>query len=76
MLIILNRCSPMAFYHSVKSFYSVHGTVNYAEENESPSDENFIDIVELPPPVNELTDEEDFDDEILDDENRNLTIIL
>ncbi|CAI9729981.1 Hypothetical predicted protein [Octopus vulgaris] len=58
----LNKCFPMAFYHSVKSFYSVNGTVNYAEENESPSDENFIDIVEIPPPVNELTDEEDLDD--------------
>ncbi|XP_042232369.1 piggyBac transposable element-derived protein 1-like [Homarus americanus] len=66
----------MAFYHSVKSFYSVHDAVNYAEENDSPSDENFIDIVEIPPPVNELTDEEDFDDEILDGENRDPTFIL
>ena len=66
----------MASSHSVKSFYSVHDAVNYAEENGSPSDENFIDISEIPPPVNELTDEEDFDDEILDDENRDPTFIL
>ncbi|CAI9717576.1 Hypothetical predicted protein [Octopus vulgaris] len=56
-----NVYSSMAFYHSV------HDIVNYA----SPSDENLIDIVEILPPVNELTDEQDFDDE-----NRDLTLIL
>ncbi|CAI9721735.1 Hypothetical predicted protein [Octopus vulgaris] len=69
------RYSSMVFYHSVKSFYSLHEAVNYAEENESPSDENFIDIVAISSPVDELTDEEDFDDETLDDENRDPTFI-
>ena len=53
----------MAFNHSVKSFYSLHDAVNYVEENDSPSCKNFVDIVKILPPINELNDE------ILDDEN-------
>ncbi|CAI9726924.1 Hypothetical predicted protein [Octopus vulgaris] len=70
------RYSPMVFYHSVKSFYSVNDAVNYAEENKSPSDESFIDIFEIPSSVNELTDEESFDDVIFADENSDPTFIL
>ena len=66
----------MSFNHPVKSFYSVRDAINYAEEHEPDDDENFIDMVEIPPPVNELTDEEDFDDEILDDEERDESFIL
>ena len=66
----------MSFNHPVKSFYSVRDAINYAEEHEPDDDENFIDMVEILPPVNELTDEEDFDDEILDDEERDESFIL
>ena len=66
----------MAFNHSIKSFYSLHDEVNYVEKNYSPNYENFIDIAEIPLPINKLTNEKDFDDEILDDENRDPTFIL
>ena len=39
----------MTFNHSVKSFYFLHNAVNYVEENGSPSIENFIDMVKIPP---------------------------
>ena len=55
---------------SVKSFYSVRTAQSYLQDNSLDDDVDDVDIVELPPPVNDLTDEEDFDNDILDDENR------
>ena len=60
----------MSFSLSVNSFYSFRDAGDLVEINYFPSDINFIDMVEIPSPVNELTDEEDFSDEILDDDNR------
>ncbi|KAK3869673.1 hypothetical protein Pcinc_025035 [Petrolisthes cinctipes] len=51
----------------VKSFYSLCGAINHIDENAVPDGIDTIDIIHVPPPVDELTDEEDLDD-VIDDE--------
>lgn len=52
----------------VRSFYSLRGAVNHIQENAVPDGIDTIDIVHVPPPVDELTDEEDLDEDVIDDE--------
>lgn len=61
---------------STQTFYSVSEAIDYAEKNYESNDDPFIDMVELPPPVNALSDEEDLDDDLLDDDCRDPTFIL
>ncbi|KAK3878905.1 hypothetical protein Pcinc_016491 [Petrolisthes cinctipes] len=52
----------------VRSFYSLRGPINNIDENAVPDGIDTIDIIHVPPPVDELTDEEDLDEDVIDDE--------
>lgn len=54
---------------AVISFYSLRGAIQHAEEQPVPDGMERIDITQVPPDVDELTDE-DLVDENVDDECR------
>ena len=55
---------------SVKSFYSLRGAIQHIEEQPVPDEVESIEITQVPPDVDELTDEEDLDDEVIEDDCR------
>lgn len=61
---------------ALKDFYKLSHAQEYLEENPPGDEIDVIDIVELPPPVSDLTDEEDLDDDVLEDnENSDPTYV-
>ena len=52
----------------VRSFYSLRPALHDIEENIDSSELVGVDIVQIPPNVDELSDEEDLDDDVVDDE--------
>lgn len=63
-------------YLSVKNFYKASHAQDFLDENPTDDEVDVVDVVELPPPVSDLTDEEDFDDDVLDNENSDPTYLL
>ena len=47
-------------------FYCLRGAIAFIEENPIPQDNDQIDVIEVPPKADAVTDQEDFDDEIVD----------
>ena len=47
-------------------FYCLRDAIAFVEENPIPQDNDQIDVIEVPPKADALTDQEDFDDEIVD----------
>ena len=46
-------------------FYCLRDAIAFIEENPIPQDNDQIDVIEVPPKADALTDQEDFDDEIV-----------
>lgn len=60
---------------SVKSFYLIRGALNRIQENTVPEGVDVIDITQVPPLVDEMIDEEDFDNKVIDDNYTDPTFI-
>ncbi|KAK3861583.1 hypothetical protein Pcinc_032495 [Petrolisthes cinctipes] len=69
--IIMDR--PPSF--PVKSFHFFQAAINYIEEQPVPEGINTIEITQVPPGVDILTDEEDIDDDIIHDDYTDHTFL-